>query len=111
MTPEQIVTEQHALYNARDLDAYVRLWTDDAKIIDHNAQTIVADGIDAIRAHYENRFTQSPDLFCKVINRMCLGDWVVDHEIVKGIGDVPLEVIAVYEVKHGLIASLGFLFK
>lgn len=109
MTAEDIVTKQHALYNKRDLDPYCALWANDAQLVDIPTGKILADGIDAVRAHYKKRFTNSPDLHCTVVKRIVQGDWVIDHEAVDGIQDQTLMVIAAYRVENGLISYLGFM--
>ena len=109
MTPEDLVNKQHELYNAGDVEAYIKLWADNAKLINMDTGDTLVDGINAIKAHYTKRFSSTPKVHCEVLNRIVAGRYIIDHERVEGIEEKPIEVVAVYQVEDGLIASLGFL--
>ena len=109
MTPEDLVNKQHEIYNAGDIDAYIRLWAKGAKLINMDTGDTLVDGIDGIKAHYTKRFSSKPKVHCDVLNRIVAGRYVIDHERVEGIEDKPIEIIAVYQVEDGLITSLGSL--
>ncbi len=108
-TPEAIVQAQLDAYNARDIDAFMRYWADDAQYFEF-PNTLLASGAAQIRERHRARF-QEPNLFGRLINRMVLGNCVVDHEHVtrtfpEGPGHV--SVIAIYEVLDGKIAKAWF---
>jgi hypothetical protein len=42
------------------------------------------------------------------VNRIALGNKVIDHERVWGVRDAPIEIAAVYEVVAGLIERVWF---
>ncbi|MFX7792940.1 nuclear transport factor 2 family protein, partial [Acinetobacter baumannii] len=67
-------------YNARDIEAFMAFWHDDAQVFAHPA-TLLAEGADAIRARHVARF-QEPDLFGRLVSRMSVGTMVVDREVV-----------------------------
>jgi hypothetical protein len=108
-SPEHIVDAQLRAYNARDTDSYCALFARDALISDANTGEVMLEGIDDVYAHYHRRFTTAPDLHCTVLGRLVAGSLVIDHERVRGLGPAPVEVVAVYEVRTGLIHSLRFL--
>jgi len=106
---EDIVQRQLDAYNARDIDAFMSYWADDAQIFAFPS-TILADGAAEIRARHVARF-EEPDLYATLVSRMSLGLAVVDREIVTrnfpdGRGRV--DVIAIYHVEDGRIARAWF---
>lgn len=107
-TPQQIVDAQLVAYNAHDVNAYCALFADDAVIQRFNGRQL-ACGIEAIRAYYRHRFS-NPNLHAIVVARSALGDYVIDHEQVVGVTEQTLEVIAIYEVREGLIRSVSFIW-
>lgn len=103
-SPARVAERQLALYNARDLDAFMALWAADARIYAH-PDTLLADGHAAIRARHAERFAE-PDLHARLLHRAVLGSAVVDHELVtRTFPDGPdtLEVVVTYEITGGLI--------
>lgn len=106
---EAIVQRQLDAYNAKDIDAFMACWAEDAKIYAH-PDTLLADGVAAVRARHEIRFRE-PNLFGRLTQRMSAGNTVVDREVVtrtfpEGPGQV--DVIAIYELAEGKIARAWF---
>jgi hypothetical protein len=109
VNPAEIVERQLDAYNARDIDAFMACWADDAQFLAF-PDTLLAKGAEQIRERHVARF-QEPNLYGKLIARMSVGSMVVDHEVVtrtfpEGTGTV--EVIAIYEVEDGLIRKAWF---
>ena len=107
--PRIPVKRQLDAYNAKDIEAFMEAWTDDAEIFEHPS-TLLARGRDAIRARHEERFRE-PFLYGRLISRTCVGSTVVDHEEVtrsfpEGRGRV--EVIAIYSVVGERIRTAWF---
>ena len=108
--PEAVVQRQLDAYNAHDVDALVGAYAEDAKLFEHPA-TLLATGSSALRERFALRF-QEPNLHAKLLRRIVMGPFVVDHELVmrtfpEGSGTV--ELIATYEVKDGRIINAWFL--
>lgn len=106
---ETVVARQLDAYDARDIEAFMACWHDDAQLFAHPA-TLLAEGAADIRARHVTRF-QEPDLFGRLVTRMSLGTMVIDREVVtrnfpEGRGQV--DVIAIYEVEGGRIAKAWF---
>jgi hypothetical protein len=104
-SPEAVVQRQLDAYNARDLDALLAIYADDAEVFEHPA-TLVAKGTAALRARFTARF-QEPNLHARLLNRIVSGDRVIDHERVtrtfpEGPGEI--ELVMIYEVRAGRIA-------
>lgn len=110
LSPCEIVDRQLTAYNTRDIDAYCALFSAGAVLSKLNTGEELARGIEAIRAYYTIRF-KNPLLNCKIKCRTALGDFVIDHEYVVGVGERPLEVIALYEVRQSLIQSVRLIWQ
>jgi hypothetical protein len=108
-SPREIVNHQLIAYNARDIDAYCALYASDAVISTLNDGKVHARGLNAIRAYYANRFSNSPHLHCQIKFRFELGHFVVAYELVTGIEEGVFELIAIFEVRDSLIQTLRFI--
>jgi hypothetical protein len=108
---ETVVQRQFDAYNARDVEAMVAIYADDAQQFEH-PHKLVAQGSAEIRTRFAVRF-QEPNLHATLLNRIVLGDLVIDHERVTRTfpeGPGALEMVAIYEVKAGRIARAWFRF-
>ena len=106
---EEVVRRQLDAYNAKDIDAFMAEWAEDAQYFAFPS-TLLASGAAAIRARHVERFRE-PNLFGHLIQRMAAGNMVVDHErVTRTFPDGPgtVEVIAIYEVENGKIAKAWF---
>ncbi len=106
---EAVVKAQLDAYNARDIDAFMACWAENAQIFAHPAQ-LLAEGAAAIRERHVARFRE-PDLFGRLVGRLSVGSMVVDREVVtrnfpEGKGRI--DVIAIYEVADGRILKAWF---
>lgn len=106
---EAVVARQLDAYNARDIDAFMATWHDDAEYFAHPDQ-LLARGAEAIRDRHVARFKE-PDLHGKLTVRMSVANLVVDREVVirnfpEGRGSV--DVIAIYEIADDKIARAWF---
>jgi hypothetical protein len=109
MTAETPVREQLAAYNARDIDAFMRWWADDAQYYEF-PDRLLASGAAAIRERHIARFAE-PNLFGKLLSRIVVDDLAVDHETVtRNFPDGPgeVDVVAIYQVRDGKIAKAWF---
>lgn len=108
MNPEALVQAQLDAYNAHDLQAFIACYSDGIKIYRPPAAEPVLSGKAAVADFYANKRFNLPALHAVVLNRMVLGNKVIDHERVAGVGDAPFEAAAVYEVSGGLISAVWF---
>jgi hypothetical protein len=106
-TPREVVDLQLQAYNAHDIEGYCALFAETAVLADLETGSATAIGLPAIRAIYTQRFA-IPNLRCTVHARMELGDFAIDRETVTGLPGGPVEIIAIYEVRDGLIRSVKF---
>ena len=109
MSPEEVVQKQLDAYNARDLDAYMSCFADNIIAVDFKTGATTLSGSIAFRARYKEIFDNSPQIFCKLINRITLNNMVFDREEVTGrLGVDVFELVAIYEVEQGLIQKVTF---
>lgn len=107
-TPEQLVQRQVEAYNARDLERFAATYAEDVQIYRMPSREASLSGRTALAEYYgANRF-QNPALRADIVNRIVIGNKVIDHERVRGIREQPVEVVAVYEVSGGLIRTVWF---
>lgn len=104
--PEAVIQRQLDAYNARDLEALLATYADDARQFQF-PDTLLASGKAAIRERLAARLAE-PDLYALLRQRVVMGNIVIDHEEVtrtfpEGAGTV--EVVAIYDVKDGKIQS------
>ena len=103
------VQTQLEAYNARDIDSFMRWWSDECLYYAF-PDTLLASGADAIRERHIERFRE-PDLRGTLLHRLSVGNMVIDHEIVRrtfpeGVGEI--DVVCIYEVENGQIAKAWF---
>ena len=105
-TAESVVQRQLDAFNARDIDALLAVYADDAQLFEHPAK-LVARGSAELRQRFTLRF-QETNLHAALLNRIVAASTVVDHEKVtrtfpEGAGEI--ELVMIYEVKEGRIAK------
>jgi hypothetical protein len=108
-TPRDVVNRQLAVYNAHDIDGYCALFAHDATISDLVTSQVICNGLDEIRTIYTKRFAENPKLHCIVHQRLEGPTHAIDKETVYGLPTGDLHIMAIYEVRDGLIRSLKFI--
>ena len=104
--PEAVVQRQLDAFNAREIDALLATYADDAQLFEHPAK-LLASGAAELRARFTARF-QEPNLHATLLNRIVAGATVIDHEKVirtfpEGPGEI--ELVMIYQVQSGRIAN------
>ena len=109
LSPEIVVQQQLDAYNARDLEAWLATYAEDACQYQHPA-TLLACGHAEIRQRAIARFAE-PDLHAQLLHRQVLDKVVIDHEIVRrnfAEGSGQIELLCLYTVEEGRISSASF---
>ncbi|MCW5550153.1 MAG: nuclear transport factor 2 family protein [Opitutaceae bacterium] len=102
--PAAVAQRQLEAYNARDLDALMAIYADDAAMYEH-PDKLLARGTAALRERFAVRFRE-PNLHATLLHRITAGALVLDHERVtrtfpEGPGEI--ELVMTYEVQAGRI--------
>jgi putative hydrolase of HD superfamily len=109
--PETVVQRQLDAYNAKDLEAWLATYAEDACQYEFPA-TLLAAGHEQLRTRSAPRFLE-PDLHATLLKRSVMGEIVIDHEIVtrnfpEGKGRI--ELVCIYRVREGRIREASFVF-
>jgi hypothetical protein len=110
-----IIPESHPVaiqlkgYNARDIELFMSAYSDTVKVFTFHGK-MMYQGKEAMRNRYSAMFESTPDLHCELINRMEMGNIVIDQEKVqRKKGQPRMDAIAIYKVAEGLIYEVTFL--
>ncbi len=100
LTPEQVVQKQLDTYNARDLEGFMSVMSEDVSLVNFEDGSLIAEGFENVKTIYKGLFEASPELHSTLTNRMVLGNQVIDHESITGrMGQKDIiELIVIYEV-------------
>ena len=109
-TPESIVQRQLDAYNARDVDALLATYAEDVQQFEY-PDTLLCTGAAQLRERMAARLSD-PRLHAQLINRITMGQTVIDHEEVTrtfpdGVGKI--ELVAIYEVRDSKISTARFI--
>ena len=104
--PAAVVQRQLDAFNARDINALLATYAEDAQMFEHPSK-LLASGSKALRERFTARF-QEPNLQAALLSRIVMDNIVVDHEEVartfpEGAGKIRL--LMIYEVQSGRIAK------
>ena len=107
--PDVVVQRQFDAYNAHDIDGFLATYSPTVEMRLLPSNELLRRGHEEVRAFYEERFS-NPNLRAKLLGRTVLGTMVVDHERLEGFHDGRVvDVIAVNEVRNGLIQNCWFI--
>lgn len=106
--PVAFAQRQFDAYNAKDLEHFVREYTEDVVVYRLPDPAPIILGRPALAAYYREKRFNLPNLHVKLVSRMTFGNKVIDHEIVYGVTDTALDVAAIYEVNEQGIFRVWF---
>jgi len=104
----EVIQRQVDAYNNRDLDAFLATCSDTVKTFRMPSTEPSTVGKTQLAEFYSTQRFNLPGLRAEILDRIVLGNKVVDHERVWGLRDDPVEVVAVYQVVRGLIECVWF---
>ncbi|WP_373495191.1 nuclear transport factor 2 family protein [Aquiflexum sp.] len=105
---EKLAQEQLEAYNKRDIEAFVLPYAANVKVFNFPSE-LLYEGRENMYELYGRMFARTPELHCKLVNRMVMGNTVIDQEevtITKN--EPPMRAIAIYKIKDGKIAEVYF---
>ena len=109
-TPVDVVQRQLEAYNAHDLAAFMATYSDAIRLYRLPNAAPAFESKAAMADFYGQHRFSIPALRAEIVNRMVLGNKVVDHERVHGLPDGVIEAVAIYEVVDGLIQNVWFVY-
>lgn len=84
---------------------------EDIEILSLVDDSLILKGMEALEVKYRERF-EIQKVHAKLVNRMVIGNQVIDHEHVSGIrADEIVKAVAIYHVEDELIKKVWFLFE
>ncbi|HEY4416043.1 MAG TPA: nuclear transport factor 2 family protein [Verrucomicrobiae bacterium] len=104
--PAAVVQRQLDAFNARDLEAILAIYAEEAQMFEHPSK-LLASGAAALRERFTARF-QEPNLHANLLSRTVMGAIVVDHETVSRTfpeGPGRIQLIMIYEVQNDRIVK------
>lgn len=108
-TPTALAQEQLDGYNKRDIEAFLKPYSENVKVYAFPDQ-LLYEGKAKMREEYTSMFNRLPDLHCKLVNRMVLNNKVIDHEEVVIMKSQPkIYALAVYTITDGKISEVRFI--
>lgn len=100
-----VAQRQISAFNARDIDAFMALYADDAVVSEFPANTVVSRGKAAIRERYAGMFASLPRDFPPVVvmSRIVQGSFLVEDERWNAPPGERNQAVWMYEIRGGLI--------
>jgi hypothetical protein len=106
MTPLEAVQLQFEAYNQRDLPRFLSAFSDDVRSYRLPDMTLMIGGKAAYGEFYASQRFVHAGLRAELLNRMVVGNKVIDHELIHGLGPEPIETAVMFVVVEGLISRV-----
>lgn len=109
MTAIEVVQKQLDFYNQQDVKSFAAMFAEDVQVFHQLGDSLPSlQGRKAVEKRYGEIFAQYPKNYSALLGRMVQGDFVIDHEWITG-REKELRIMAIYEVKDGLIRRCWFI--
>jgi hypothetical protein len=104
------VEEQLLAYNAKDLERFIATYSTDV-VIEDGTNNLLMKGHDQLQERYGALFKASPELHCRIVNSMRIGNYIVDEEEVTGVqgSPTPISAIVIYRIDGEKIVHVRML--
>ncbi len=103
-SPVVPVQAQLEAYNARDIEDFLTPYAENVQVFDY-PEVLLYQGKESMRNRYSSLFDRTTDLHCELVNRIVLGNKVIDEESVTANGR-QFRAIAIYEINNGKISKV-----
>ena len=101
-----IVQRQLDAYNRHDLPSFLDCYSQHIAVYRPSATTASLSGKAAFAKFYATQRFNKPGLHAELLNRIVLGNKIIDHERITGVYDQAIEFAVVYEILEGLIQTV-----
>jgi hypothetical protein len=113
-SPESVVREYAATWNAGNFEAFLALHSADVRKYRRNGASSqfeqTTTGRDLVRQKYRALFAKTPRVQVEIVSMTALGDIVVTRDRVSGGADGHVShELTMYEVREGLIQNIWYL--
>lgn len=106
--PTDLAQQQLNAYNARSIEAFLKPYADNVEVYNF-PDKLQYKGKDEMRKRYSSMFERSKGLHCELVNRIAVGNTVIDHESVTySQGKEPTKAVAIYKIDNGKISKVYF---
>jgi hypothetical protein len=109
--PEEVIKNEVKAYNERNLEAFMATYHEEIKIY-RFPDKLLYTGKKEMKKYYKELFEKAKNLKARIVNRLIMGNIIIDHEKVFGHIKTPeLEAILIYQIKDGLIFRVWMISK
>jgi hypothetical protein len=106
MSPSEIVDASVVAFNAHDAHAFAAYFARHVNLVEHPSRTKASSRAE-LKQIYTQLFANSPHIRTTVVQRLIVGNRVVDHERVQRSPDTAsFDVVVINEIKDGRIEKL-----
>ncbi len=109
MSIEEIVDLQLEAYNRANFETFAACYRRD--IVSYCLMSALPNlnmcG-DAFFSHYRKKFSENPNLHCKVTKRLVHDNLVIDQELISDYRNQNHTEVVIYKVEEGLISAMWF---
>lgn len=105
-----MVQRQLDAYNNHDLQAFLATYSEDVVLYRVPTTTPAISGKQQLADFYRTSRFNLPDLHAELLHRTIVGNKIVDHERISGLRSQPVEAVAAYVVRDGLIHSVWLFY-
>jgi len=107
-SPQDLAQRQLNAYNARQIDAFLEPYAEDVEVYSF-PDKLLYKGKETMRKQYGSMFEKTPVLHCELLNRIVIGNTVIDHESVTfAPNKPPTQAVAIYRIENGRIRQVYF---
>lgn len=106
-SPVELADQQLVAYNAHNLEAFLAPYSDDIEIYELESGKLQTKGKEAMRKQY-SFLNNIKTLYCNLVNRIVLGNIIVDHEEIWTEGGSKFYGLAIYEIEGNKILKVWF---
>jgi len=106
MSPVEIVQAQVEAYNAHNLEAFAAFYAENIQMFRLPSAEPMISGKAELKEFYGSNRFMTTTLRAEILNRIVLGDKIIDHERITGLQKDAFEVVVIYEVQNNLIARV-----
>lgn len=110
MSPSSVVQRQLDAYNSHDLRAFLATYSEDVVLYRVPTTAPAITGKQQLGDFYRTSRFNLPNLHAELLHRTVLGDKIIDHERIFGLRSQPVEAVAAYVVREGLIQSVWLFY-